>query len=189
MDTLIEFIKGQFQIIGFIIYIIYNEYKRWRYTNLEATSEREELIRYKAKAEENKKNEDYKKASREIERYVFSQLKMYKTLLVNKSTSTDMLILIGIDGIILTALTKVKRNLLIHIDGNGYHDLSNSELEGYINYLSNEVKDTLLNTIEKYKSVEDISSFIESHEIVDMIRRIIDTSIGIHTRLLGKYDD
>jgi len=189
MDTLLEFIKGQFQIIGFIVYIVYNEYKRWRYTSTEAMNEREDLIKFRAVAEERKRNDDFRKANAEIERFVFSQLKMYKSRLVEKSKSSHEMILIGIDGILLTGLTKVKRSLLTHIEGNGYHDLSNSELEDYIEYLAGEVEDTMLSTIDKYKNVENISSFIEKHEIIDMIRRIIDTSIGIHTRLLGKYHE
>lgn len=186
MDVLLEFVKSQFQIIGFIVYIVYNEYKRWRYSSAEAMSQRDELIKFKAQSEENDKQSAYNKANDEVERFVFSQLKMYKTSVINQLTVHEMVAL-GMDGVLLTALTKVKRNLLIHIEGNGYHDLSNSELEEYIKYLSGEVLDTIETTMEKHDDVDELRSLIKEHEIVDMVRNIIDTSIGIHNRLLKRY--
>jgi len=187
MDTLLEWVKGQFQLLGFIIYIVYNEYKRWRASSLASMSQRDELIMFKAKAEEAVKNAAFRQANDEIDRYVFSQLKMYKTMIINKLSISDEILILAMDGVLLTALTKVKRNLMIHIEGNGYHELSNAELEEYIKYLSGEVIDTMLNTIEKNKNIDNVDKLIDEHEIVNMIRRIIDTSIGIHNRLLKKY--
>lgn len=189
MDVLIELVKGQFQLIGFIIYIIYNEVKRWRYISAKDLSEREELIKYKAKMEEGSYYKAKAKAYDEIERFVFNQLKMYKSFLLIKREASHEMVKLGIDGILLTGLTKVKRSLMIHIVDNGYHDLSNSELEEYIEYISEEFIDSMINVIDKHKDVEDITDLIVKHEIIDIIRKIIDTSIGIHDRFLHKYED
>lgn len=188
MDALLEFIKGKYQIIGFIIYIVYNEYKRWKSKTDEERSQRDELIKFKVKVEESEKYKMMDKARDEIDRYVLSQLKMYKTRIISHINEHEMII-IALDGILLSALIKVKRNLMEHIETNGYHELSNVELEEYILYISGEVYDTIINVLDKHKDVDVLRELIIKHEIRDMVRDIIDTSIGIHNRLLKKYED
>jgi len=182
-DVLLEFIKSKYQIIGVIIYIVYNEYKRKMFISENNIQERDMLLINKANDEANSRCDRRIKAFFEMERYVFNTLKMYKNSVLNECEFPEDVTRLCADGVLLTSLTKVQRSIMTHISDNGYHDLTKSELEDYINYVTNEVSDIITNTIDKNKQMLFILDYVHQHDINDMVRKMIDTSIEISNRI------
>ena len=115
----------------------------------------------------------------EIGRFLVSKYKIYKSNIIDSIPSPK-----DVDeGVILNCILKVENKIRAHILANHIDDLSMTDLELYIDYITNEA----LDTIESYLKNKKLYSEYMKHFDFDDIRKInvdiIHTAISIKKRI------
>jgi hypothetical protein len=189
-------------IVIILLYIGYNEFKRYRERKAVKAQENQILSDAVIRRRQQDKYDIHDNAIAEINRFVISKFKHYKLELmqsINFDTeclndpehtcarlrSNDCLKL-ATDGLLLKIMLKVESTLLTHIKANGYHELSSTELEVYLDYITDATYDIFISELALSEVLIPIQLHISKTVIKELIRTIIDTSINVIERVMTK---
>ena len=166
------------------VYIIIQQIQRKLDRNKIVNQRSEDFIALSAKTEADKDNYKKEQSNGEIERYAISKFKSLKKKYEKETIIEADLVRIAAGGILLGGFLKAERIFFHRLANNGFHTLNPTELEDYVKFASEEFYDTLTDNVltNRYKGVYDFSDIITLETIINSIRSIIDTSIGIQTR-------
>jgi len=176
-------ISNKWELILAVIYIIYNEYKRYKNTNDNLLKDKILLIEQLAK--ENQKDFDEIKFNyyKEIERFTINKIKHFNNNIIIQYNNLDIIKLLAIDDLLIRTGLKIQDELMSHVLTNGYHDLNHTELEDYIIYISDIVFDIYQRKLLANDLGISVFDYIDRNEIIAYVRDIIQTSINIKNRL------
>ena len=180
----ISFIGDQWEFILAIIYMIYNEFKHKQHNTSLLIDDKLELSKQVSTELQKDIDKKYYHAIDEIERFIINKFKHYKLRILKHFDGQNQLVIIAVDGILLTIMLKIQRELLIHVKENGYHDLNHTELDSYISYISDSIFDIFDMKLNKTEDMIEIKKYINIDDIQKTIRDIFETSINISNRAL-----
>ena len=164
----------------FIVYVIFQQIQRMGDKKVLLENRSDDYLSLKAKLDCERIQQTKITMNDEIGRYALTKMKFLKKTFESKSTHSNDLEKEAVSGILLSSFVKAERLFIERLKGNGYHDVSSSELEQYIDFVSEEFFESLQDHCENDVGLD---IYIDLQEVTKTIRSIINTSISISSRI------